>query len=160
MPAQAPTGKVGGRILGTPMNIQRCFDILDLRPGATLEEAKLAYKDNVNVWHPDRFSNNPRLRKKAELKVKEINAAYTDVKAFISARDKGKAGDGRASSGTSGRSNAGDDGSRDTVEVVAEAGTRLVLGVWSYLSKKLGLMNDDRGEGGKSRRSANGPEDG
>ena len=66
-PGPKAKGKVGGRILGTPMNIQRCFDILDLRPGATLEEAKLAYKDIVNVWHPDRFSNNPRLRKKAEL---------------------------------------------------------------------------------------------
>ncbi|MBW1888862.1 MAG: molecular chaperone DnaJ, partial [Deltaproteobacteria bacterium] len=34
-------------------------------------EVKQAYKDIVNVWHPDRFSNNPRLKQKAEEKLKE-----------------------------------------------------------------------------------------
>jgi nucleotide-binding universal stress UspA family protein len=38
-----------------------------------LEEA---YRDLVQVWHPDRYSYNPRLRSKAEEKLKEVNNAY------------------------------------------------------------------------------------
>jgi curved DNA-binding protein CbpA len=36
----------------------------------------------ANVWHPDRFVGNPRLQKKAEEKLKEINAAYEYIKSL------------------------------------------------------------------------------
>jgi len=36
----------------------------------------------ANVWHPDRFVGNPRLQKKAEEKLKEINAAYEYINSF------------------------------------------------------------------------------
>jgi curved DNA-binding protein CbpA len=36
----------------------------------------------ANVWHPDRFVGNPRLQKKAEEKLKEINAAYEYIESF------------------------------------------------------------------------------
>jgi hypothetical protein len=51
-------------------------EILEIEPGATIPEMRQAYRDLVNVWHPDRFAHNPRLRKKAEEKLKEINQAY------------------------------------------------------------------------------------
>jgi uncharacterized membrane protein len=35
-----------------------------------------AHRDLAQVWHPDRFGDNPRLRTQAEDKIKEINAAY------------------------------------------------------------------------------------
>jgi curved DNA-binding protein CbpA len=141
------------------MNLRHCFDILELSPAATREEARQAYKDIVNVWHPDRFSNNPRLKRKAEMKLKEINAAYAEIDAFIASRDTGRGGDGRVSATGSGRSgSAGEDDARDTVEVVAEAGTRLVLGAWSYLSKALGRLGEDRGEGRKTGGAGNGGE--
>jgi DnaJ-domain-containing protein 1 len=62
--------------------IDRCIEILGLKPGASQEEVNQAYRDLVNVWHPDRFVGNPRLQKKAEEKVKEINAAYEYIKSF------------------------------------------------------------------------------
>jgi DnaJ-domain-containing protein 1 len=65
-----------------PQNIDRCFEILELNPGASQEELNQAYRDLVNVWHPDRFSNNQRLQKKAEEKLKEINAAYEYIRSF------------------------------------------------------------------------------
>jgi preprotein translocase subunit Sec63 len=65
-----------------PEKINRCVEILGLKPGASQEEVNQAYRDLVNVWHPDRFEDNPRLRKKAEEKVKEINAAYEYIKSF------------------------------------------------------------------------------
>jgi tetratricopeptide (TPR) repeat protein len=53
--------------------------ILGLEAGATKEEVKEAYRDLVHVWHPDRFAQNSRLQKKAEEKLKEINAAYEEL---------------------------------------------------------------------------------
>jgi curved DNA-binding protein CbpA len=65
-----------------PEKISRCIEILGLKPGASQDEVSKAYRDLVNVWHPDRFVGNPRLQKKAEEKIKEINAAYECIKSF------------------------------------------------------------------------------
>jgi DnaJ-class molecular chaperone len=54
----------------------QALDALDLQPGASVEEIRRAYRDLVNVWHPDRFVHDPRLQKKAEEKLKIINEAY------------------------------------------------------------------------------------
>ena len=62
--------------------ISRCVEILGLKPGASQEEVNQAYRDLVNVWHPDRFEGNPRLQKKAEEKMKEINGAYEYINSF------------------------------------------------------------------------------
>lgn len=65
-----------------PDKISRCIEILGLKPNASEEEVNQAYRDLANVWHPDRFVGNPRLQKKAEEKLKEINAAYEYIKSF------------------------------------------------------------------------------
>jgi curved DNA-binding protein CbpA len=65
-----------------PEKINRCIEILGLKPGASQEEVNHAYRDLVSVWHPDRFVGNPRLQKKAEEKIKEINVAYEYIKSF------------------------------------------------------------------------------
>jgi hypothetical protein len=54
----------------------RWLQILGLEKGAAPEEIRRVYLDLVQVWHPDRFVNNARLRLKAQEKLKEINAAY------------------------------------------------------------------------------------
>ena len=64
-------------------DMKRNYEILGLKPGASLEDAKSAYRDLVQVWHPDRFSHNPSLQKKAEEKLKEINGAYESVKTHL-----------------------------------------------------------------------------
>lgn len=56
--------------------IEGCCQILGIEVGASKAEVKQAYRDLVHVWHPDRFAQNPRLQKKAEAMLKEINAAY------------------------------------------------------------------------------------
>jgi len=65
-----------------PEKINQCIEILGLKPGASQEEVNQAYRDLVNVWHPDRFADNQRLQKKAEGKLKEINASYEYIKPF------------------------------------------------------------------------------
>ncbi|OQX25388.1 MAG: hypothetical protein BWK80_15870 [Desulfobacteraceae bacterium IS3] len=67
------------------MDIQRSFEILEVKIGASLDDVKKARNDLIFVWHPDRFpSKNPRLKQKAEEKLKEINAAYESVVSFLS----------------------------------------------------------------------------
>ncbi|MBW2078781.1 MAG: DnaJ domain-containing protein, partial [Deltaproteobacteria bacterium] len=66
------------------MNVKRYLEILELQPGASLEELNQAYKDLVNIWHPDRFAHNPRLKGKAEKKLKEVNQAYEALRPLLS----------------------------------------------------------------------------
>ncbi len=54
--------------------------ILDLDVTASEADIRQAYRDLVMVWHPDRFDHNPRLRQKAEAKLKLFNQAYTHLK--------------------------------------------------------------------------------
>jgi hypothetical protein len=58
------------------MDIRKGCELLELRPGYSPEELKQAYKDLAQVWHPDRFAHNPRLKQRAEAKLKQINQAY------------------------------------------------------------------------------------
>jgi len=60
------------------------YQILEIEPGASQDEVKQAYKDLAKVWHPDRFADDPRLQKKAEEKLKQINAAYEFLKSYQS----------------------------------------------------------------------------
>jgi hypothetical protein len=60
------------------------YQTLEVEPGASQAEIKQAYKDLAVVWHPDRFTDNPRLREKAEEKLKQINAAYAILKSVQS----------------------------------------------------------------------------
>ncbi|MBS1799289.1 MAG: J domain-containing protein [Acidobacteria bacterium] len=52
------------------------LEALGLEAGAAATEIKEAYRDLVKVWHPDRFGNDVRLRRKAEEKLQQINDAY------------------------------------------------------------------------------------
>jgi hypothetical protein len=64
-----------------PDTLKNCYAILDLSPGATEEEVRDAYLDLVKVWHPDRYSHeSPRLRKRAEEKLRLLNEAYERIR--------------------------------------------------------------------------------
>lgn len=71
----ALAGTVVGMIL-RPRIAQRDYAMLDLNPSASPADVRQAYRDLVQVWHPDRFAHNPRLQRKAEAKLQAIRAAY------------------------------------------------------------------------------------
>lgn len=55
------------------------YEVLGVKPGASQEEIKAAYKKLIKEYHPDKYTNNP-LQSLAEDKVREINAAYDALK--------------------------------------------------------------------------------
>jgi hypothetical protein len=61
--------------------LSKCYQLLGLEAGASQEQVRQAYRDLVNVWHPDRFSHDQRLRLIAQEKLKEINGAHEFLKA-------------------------------------------------------------------------------
>jgi len=56
------------------------YEVLGLKPGATQEEIKTAYRELVKKYHPDRYHDNP-LNELAEEKIREINEAYETLMA-------------------------------------------------------------------------------
>lgn len=68
-------------------DLKRCYEILEIKPGSTYEEAKLAFRDMVSIWHPDKFLHNSRLKEKAEEKLKDLNAAWEQLQAFFQKED-------------------------------------------------------------------------
>jgi|GEM_PF-2825103 len=68
------------------MDPLKYYHVLELDPAASLEEARQAYRDLIAVWHPDRYTHNPRLQAKAEKKLKAVNAAFDIVSQHIAKR--------------------------------------------------------------------------
>ena len=56
--------------------ITNAYNTLDLKPGASPEQIKQAYKKLVKKWHPDLFANQPQELIKAKEKIRLINEAY------------------------------------------------------------------------------------
>ncbi len=108
----------------------RYYEILGLEAGASPEEVKEAWRDLAQVWHPDRFGDNERLRKKAQEKLKEVNEAYQILR-------KGSAGAARAakesrSTAASRRAEPQDGLAIDQRELLVKEG----VNVWNIWRKK------------------------
>lgn len=80
---ERPTGSAkGGRAM--PDVVKAALNVLGLTEFATFEEAKLAYRNTVKQYHPDKVAHlGPELRVVAERKTKEIVAAYDEIKKFF-----------------------------------------------------------------------------
>ncbi len=59
------------------MNRYDALRILGLDPEATLDEVRRAYREQVNLWHPDRYSENSALKAMALKNVQDANRAWT-----------------------------------------------------------------------------------
>jgi DnaJ-like protein len=60
----------------------QAYRLLGLAPGASLEDIKTAYRDLAQVWHPDRFPDNRRLREKALANLQRYNEAYAVLRDY------------------------------------------------------------------------------
>ncbi|TAK30057.1 MAG: J domain-containing protein [Chloroflexota bacterium] len=66
--------------------IDRYCRVLDLKPDASLDEIKQAYRGMAKTWHPDRFPADSGLRNTAEVRMKQINEAYAALVDWHSSR--------------------------------------------------------------------------
>lgn len=67
-----------------PMNDQSAYKILELHSNASKEEITSAYRKLVKQYHPDKVATlAPEFREVAEQRMKEINAAYAQLKRHI-----------------------------------------------------------------------------
>ena len=63
--------------------MEKYYRILDLPPNASEQEVKQAYRELVKVWHPDRFTHDIKLQRRAEEKLKIINDAYQRIVDYL-----------------------------------------------------------------------------
>lgn len=56
-----------------------CYRILGVKLGAKPLELKQAYRDQVKIWHPDAFHEDPHLQRRAQEQLKRINIAYRQI---------------------------------------------------------------------------------
>jgi DnaJ-domain-containing protein 1 len=59
-----------------PENIKEAFAELGLKPNATIEECKEAYKKLLKIHHPDRHAKHQGNMEKATDKTARVNAAF------------------------------------------------------------------------------------
>jgi len=65
------------------MNQDLALEILGLNPDFSPVELKHAYREQVRLWHPDRYSNGSSLKKVAETHIPDANLAYAFLKRSI-----------------------------------------------------------------------------
>ncbi len=73
------------------------YSVLGVKPDASDEEIKRAYRELARKYHPDNYQNNP-LADLAEEKMKEINQAYDTITRMRSGGGGGSAGGYRSQS--------------------------------------------------------------
>lgn len=74
------------------------YEVLGIREGASKEEIRAAYKEQVKKYHPDRHQDNP-LYELAEEKLQEINEAYEFLMKGGAATGQGRSAGAGAGSG-------------------------------------------------------------
>ncbi len=60
--------------------IDRCYADLELRPGASWEQIKRAYREQVRRHHPDRCQGAAREQRAAEDRMKRVTLAYAQIR--------------------------------------------------------------------------------
>jgi molecular chaperone DnaJ len=107
------------------VKVKNPYEVLGIKEGASEEEIKKAYREQVKKYHPDQYQDNP-LSKLAEEKLREVNEAYEYITKGQSAK---------ASNGWSGRSattgNPGGDDSFKQVRALINNGN--IVGAESLL---------------------------
>lgn len=103
------------------------YEVLGVKEGASEEEIKKAYREQVKKYHPDQYQANP-LSKLAEEKLREVNEAYE----YLTGKGQSaKAGNGWSGRSATSTSNQGDDSGFKQVRALINNGN--IVGAESLL---------------------------
>lgn len=80
------------------------YEVLGVKEGASQEEIKAAYREQVKKYHPDKHADNP-LQELAEIKLQEINEAYDLLTKNPGHKHTGGSSGGRSAGGSSNQPN-------------------------------------------------------
>jgi DnaJ-domain-containing protein 1 len=71
----------------TPSDLSEAFALFGLQTGAFFDDVSAAYKKLATQNHPDKVAHMaPEFRQLAERKMRELNAAYDQIRAFYHQR--------------------------------------------------------------------------
>jgi curved DNA-binding protein CbpA len=70
------------------VNISKALEILGLASSPSRSEIKKAYREQVKLWHPDRYSDGSAIKKIAEKNIQDANLAYALLKRNLPAIPK------------------------------------------------------------------------
>jgi hypothetical protein len=65
------------------MDHLRALQILGLASGAAMPEVRKAYREQVRLWHPDRYSDGSTLKQLAQRNIQDANLAYAFLKRHL-----------------------------------------------------------------------------
>jgi len=126
--------------LNSSVIIARSYETLALTPGASVFEAKRAYRRLAKTWHPDRFVyETDHRRREAEEKMKMINEAYHTIltdKPSVPVRHRNHPNDASywgGSYGTHGKSEGRHMGIQAQIRAKERAEARKTFFVMSFL---------------------------
>lgn len=80
---------------GDVAKLNNPYEVLGIKEGASEDEIKRAYREQVKKYHPDQYQDNP-LSKLAEEKLREVNEAYDYLMKNASPRREAPGNTGRS----------------------------------------------------------------
>lgn len=105
------------------MNRNEALHILGLDDDATADDIKIAYRETVQILHPDKFAGNEKLQSRATEQFKRLQEAYELLSSSSGGSRAGRrSGSAASSSGTTGAARSWTETEGDVeVEYVTEA---------------------------------------
>lgn len=70
------------------MDFKRSYEVLGLQPGSTWAELQIAYRRQVQKWHPDRFEQRPEEQVLAAQRMQDLNEAFAVLEQYY--REQGR----------------------------------------------------------------------
>lgn len=88
------------------MNRTEALHILGLEDDATADDIKIAYRETVQILHPDKFAGNEKLQSRATEQFKRLQEAYDLLSSGAGGGRGGRSGRGSRSGSSSGASSS------------------------------------------------------
>jgi len=70
-------------VISTRTDVERCYRILELDPGAEKKSIERSWRKLVDEWRPDRFASDPVLFQRAQIRIENLNQARELLETYL-----------------------------------------------------------------------------